>query len=457
MTSLNKSGDTQFTVFIRLPFPRGEFVDPPPVEWNAAKDQALWDLLSRPSKGDDIDWKALAESFDVTLQFLLQQAAWLYDRQLAQVRAQMRKVPNTQSNSPSPAPGSVSGSTALGNPPASKGAPTISTGSRPPNRLTLQQKDNVPPRGIASRRTSSTTTVNQIKGPRESPRNETPASEPKDPRRESFSRRPSTSRRDQTPNIPVHRSPTLEEEDLTSSSSESESDDGRIMASRRGPRFRFGKFSMHRAELRDEDEDEDESPAFVPLSPERESAPRDPSAQDLNATLRDEPTDPRRRMVNPNQVARQPITMESSASSISSGNPATLPAGDRRRRANQMRTELGYSSRRSVTSGREASDGTPSMGSSFSDLDDASVTQSALEEALMSNMQHGGMASRMSTISQALRSRYLRGITWVSAVPKAVSSSPVPLGFFWGGGGHAESLDSSLILNNSTDSLLSSL
>lgn len=38
---------------------------------------------------------------------------------------------------------------------------------------------------------------------------------------------------------------------------------------------------------------------------------------------------------------------------------------------------------------------------------DTSVTQSALEEALLSNMQRGGMASRMSTISQALRSRYL--------------------------------------------------
>lgn len=38
---------------------------------------------------------------------------------------------------------------------------------------------------------------------------------------------------------------------------------------------------------------------------------------------------------------------------------------------------------------------------------DASVTQSALEEALASNMQHGGMASRMSSISQALRSKYL--------------------------------------------------
>jgi len=37
---------------------------------------------------------------------------------------------------------------------------------------------------------------------------------------------------------------------------------------------------------------------------------------------------------------------------------------------------------------------------------DASVTQSALEEALLSNMQHG-MASKMSTLSQAFRSRYL--------------------------------------------------
>jgi hypothetical protein len=41
-------------------------------------------------------------------------------------------------------------------------------------------------------------------------------------------------------------------------------------------------------------------------------------------------------------------------------------------------------------------------------LEDASVTQSALEEALASNMQAGGgMASRMSSISQALRSKYL--------------------------------------------------
>ncbi len=68
--------------------------------------------------------------------------------------------------------------------------------------------------------------------------------------------------------------------------------------------------------------------------------------------------------------------------------------------------ELAGTSPQSVGKGRE-SDGTPSMGSSFSDLDDASVTQSALEEALLSNMQHGGMASKMTTFSQAFRSRYL--------------------------------------------------
>lgn len=43
----------------------------------------------------------------------------------------------------------------------------------------------------------------------------------------------------------------------------------------------------------------------------------------------------------------------------------------------------------------------------FLSLTDASVTQSALEEQLLSHMQHQGGLSKMSTISQALRSRYL--------------------------------------------------
>lgn len=50
-----------------------------------------------------------AANFEVSLPFLLQQAAWLYERQLLQVRAQMRKVGVSKgSSAPSPVPGSES-------------------------------------------------------------------------------------------------------------------------------------------------------------------------------------------------------------------------------------------------------------------------------------------------------------------------------------------------------------
>lgn len=53
---------------------------------------------------------ARAEQFDVTLPFLLQQAAWLYEQQLSQVKAQLRKATRPISIGTSPTPGSTSGS-----------------------------------------------------------------------------------------------------------------------------------------------------------------------------------------------------------------------------------------------------------------------------------------------------------------------------------------------------------
>lgn len=55
-----------------------------------------------------------ADRFDVSLPFLTQQAAWLYDRQLAQVRAQLRKVNRPLSIGTPPTPGSVSASGTAG-------------------------------------------------------------------------------------------------------------------------------------------------------------------------------------------------------------------------------------------------------------------------------------------------------------------------------------------------------
>lgn len=52
-----------------------------------------------------------AEKFDVTLPFLLQQAAWLYEQQLSQVKAQLRKASRPiSSTGVSSTPSSVSGS-----------------------------------------------------------------------------------------------------------------------------------------------------------------------------------------------------------------------------------------------------------------------------------------------------------------------------------------------------------
>ena len=45
-----------YTVFIRLPFPRGDFIDPPLVNWDPSKDEALWNIVSNVSK-TEIDCK----------------------------------------------------------------------------------------------------------------------------------------------------------------------------------------------------------------------------------------------------------------------------------------------------------------------------------------------------------------------------------------------------------------
>jgi hypothetical protein len=280
---------------------------------------------------------------------------------------------------------------------------------------------------------TSTTTTNQTRGPRDPARTVTPTVVDREPRWDSFGRRPSAIRREQPPIASLPRSPTLDEEPLSSSlSEESESDDE--VPGRHAPLFkRFGKFSIQRSGLRDDEDDGDDTPAFLPLSRGPGHTYQERPAQQLSATLRldAERAAVQRQRPDHRPGPRMPTTTESSGSSMSSTGPVSLPGGNRRISQGsqiispQRALESRQNSRKSTASGREASDGTPSMGSSFSDLDgmspepddsgfqlidwsDASVTQSALEEALLSNMQHGGMASRMSTISQALRSRYLQ-------------------------------------------------
>lgn len=189
------------------------------------------------------------------------------------------------------------------------------------------------------------------------------------------------------------------EEDSSPSSSESESDDGDDgdgVPGLRAARFkRLGKLSMYKPSLR-HDEDEDDSPAFLPLNREDPPTPHETSRQDLNATLRQNVehrgfpgqqtaaqrpvTNRRINHNNKNTVVKSPTATESSATSSASSGVGVAPSSqmEHARRAGQVpgllspqRTAefVSRGSRPSNASGRDASDGTPSMGSSFSDLD----------------------------------------------------------------------------------------
>jgi len=194
----------------------------------------------------------------------------------------------------------------------------------------------------------------------------------------------------------------------------------------------------------DEEEDED-SPAFLPFSNNSsETAKADSSiARDPSATIRGGLTQiprpsARRRSTSEKIVpAAKPSRSEmvsnltSSASSTSESQPVqrtqrpasshnqtgrgNLPTPLSPHQQAALAAAAGLSPRLRRPAGN-GSDTSPSMGSSFSDLDDASVTQSALEEALLSGMGNttmtigggtvGNVAHRVSGISQALRSRY---------------------------------------------------
>jgi hypothetical protein len=437
--------ENHFTVFIRLPFKRGNFVDPPLVAWSAAKERALWDVISRQSRGNEINWTDLAEKFEVTQAFLLQQAAWLYERQLSQVRAQMRKVGSRQSATPSPAPSSVSGST-VGGQAMKRGG---SGGSVVPKRLSIQARDSPPAMSegstpstpVKSRSSLPFRTIAGAVGSQLRSGLNTSGPVSRQTSKESVPLSHNASRRDSVQHQ-VSRSPA-QAKIPSPETSESEEDMTRSRMAARRPnpssvsrrviRQRRSHEPQDKSAADDEDADDDDAPAFVPLSPENQQRAPSSHQQDPSATLRggfggtqtnQRPVTHRRttseRIIPIAGQSQQSAQLQSSASSASSGvQPSTtaesLPSDtlpDQRAPRTRRQGPLSPRQQAALAAAglpprNRGSDTSPSMGSSFSDLDDTSVTQSALEEALLSNMAHnGGMGSRISNMSNALRSRY---------------------------------------------------
>ncbi|KAF7894257.1 hypothetical protein EAF00_007771 [Botryotinia globosa] len=392
MSNPDAESDPTYTVFVKLPFPRGDFVDPPAVEWDAGKDKALWKIFLKAPKNSDVDWTALATKFEVTIPFLIQQVAWLYERQFSQVREQMRKATLSKGSlAPSPVPDSTSeqaGGEEMKRTGSGGGGPRIQSSLSNRKSTPFSKNDgsvpNTPNRAMAPpfSRTSSRETAVQSR---------TFVAPNSRPTQATTNRRSlSPKQRSRPPSLAIDHPPRNSPQPAQLSSPEDSSDDDPYPFQSTLLNKRFPSIKKT-----NKDPSSDDELAFLP------------TPQDLSATLLIESRNSSRRMpAHPKKLL--PVESQTSDSSTSSSAPVVnkrhygIIGGGRRQLTGPL------SPRRTTELQSERSDGgTPSMGSSFSDLDDASVTQSALEEALASNMQAGGMASRMSTISQALRSRYL--------------------------------------------------
>lgn len=372
----HSSKPIHYTLLIRLPFPRSTFTDPEPVSWDTTKDRALWKIISKASNSKDLDWEAIAERFEVGLGFLMQQAAWLYERHFEGMREQMRKLGEGKEVGVVGGRGmwrfiglktkADTGGLDSQRPSLDTQRPSITSLRKetPEGSSPGTPKLNAP--GIS--RTPSTTTITQSRtGPTSSFR------------QRSFRPRPATQRRP--------------EEDRYDGPSESE--DGPNTSQHRptsASRPALNRLSSEDDPENEEDEDPSSSSGgYLPFA----------TTTDPSATLRSSPK-------------RNTTTTTSSASSASSSTnnhprrtqaPGPKPGPI----SPQHRAQLTRQSPRHTHTRKDGSEsqsaGTPSMGSSFSDLEDASVTQSALEEALMSNLQAGGggasIASRVSGLGRA--------------------------------------------------------
>ncbi|KAI0993573.1 hypothetical protein K3495_g14611 [Podosphaera aphanis] len=407
------SVDPSYIVFIRLPFPRGDFVDPPFVDWNASKDKQLWKVVSNASTNSDLDCSA--SKFNVPLSFLLQQVAWLYEQQMQQVQAQIRKVrvavastgigSKSEHDEDVVRPGSgvpaarISSALAhrreSSNPTAvlSSGAQTSVERIAQGSPISVNTPKTVAPSLSRLSSTSTNTATTTLNAKQSNSRLSYTALSGR-------ATSPKAQTRSTTGTVHQSRFSLSKRFSLSDSSSSDSLADPEI--SILSPVIRRPVRHTQKLQQSEQSQDDDE-PAFMPFS----SSEPDNEEQTLKTSSND--------------------TIENTTNQIPISNKSTLLSDQTKVSSSQRHLALsknllghqGHSdspkrfpdiderSLRAKGKNKEGSESTPSMSSSFSDLEDASVTQSALEEALASNMQAGGMASKMSTISQAIRSKYL--------------------------------------------------
>lgn len=311
----------------------------------------------------------------MTVDFLLQQIAWLTERHASQVRAQMRRAAAAAkgSSAPSPSPGPDGPFTA---------EPMRRTGSgerqqaRAPSALSIRKDSPLPrndgsvpgtpmrstPRPTATRTSSSNTAVYTIRNLGGS--GKAPIKPSSDSQRRRLSSLPIATSvdddNDQGPSDPPSPGPAESSDDETVSSSSSSPAQSRII--RRPPRFQGGPTDAGSSFA---DDDEDAEPAFLPYKPQPDDASSSRGQHDLSATLRGNLSRDRDYGKRHSKGSRIYHSQTSDSSTNSGAPKAGGPLSPRR----TMELAVGRSPGGKGKAHSGGSDGTPSMGSSFSDLD----------------------------------------------------------------------------------------
>lgn len=309
-----------------------------------------------------------ADRFEVPVEFLVQQVAYLNERHQSHTLAQVRKAAAAAKGSAAQSP--VPGADLAG--PGHLRTPSALSIRRDVSMLrnesgTAGPAMNAPARPAMSRNTSATTTVMRD-GSGASPRignrpNPRGAGQSGGIRLSSLPT-PSPAPTPRSPKLPgaeINRmdSPGPAETSSTTSSSDDESLPVQSRIIRRPPRPQQQDSSLgYHA-----DDDDESEPAFQP----RNAPSADASAHDLSSTLKLRNQEGR----NPPRRTPKPFAKELNHSQTSDSS-ASSPAMVSRPGKSRERNSAGPSSPRRNTetrSSQENSEGTPSISSSFSDLD----------------------------------------------------------------------------------------
>ncbi|KAL7818263.1 Arb2 domain-containing protein [Trichoderma gracile] len=375
--------EPQYTVFIRVPIPRRGFVDPPPVSWDVAKDEALWKILSGHKEIDCMmrPVRSIADRFEVPVDFLVQQVAYLNERHQSHFLAQVRKATAAAKGSAtqSPVPGSDAGH--LRTPSALSIRRDVST-LRNESGAAAGPAINSPMRPTMSRNASGTTTVMRD-GSGASPRIGTrPSLRALDQAaRTRLSSLPIPSPSPKSPEPPLAETNRANSPGPVESSSSSSSDDESLAVQsriiRRPPRYQPPQDSY----AYPGDEDDESEPAFRPYN----APSAGPSSPDLSSTLKLRNADGRgaaRR--NPRPFSKESHHSQTSDSSASSPAMPLRPVKPRE----SHNVDPSSPSRRATDtrSSRDNSEGTTSISSSFSDLDGMSIEITAMFRRLWSGL-----------------------------------------------------------------------